>query len=198
MRQLLRVLFGEAHFGGFVVERGLNIVSSKTTPVAGDDDWLLFASNIAGRKIEAVVGSGFPEIRKRMMGVVRNAGIPSPVLVHPAAVVERHDVDLAEGVVICAGAVLSTDVAIGGFTLVNWHATIGHDVSVGECSVINPAANVGGNVRIGNGVLIGVGAQILQGLSIGDGAVVGAGAVVTRDVSPGSIVVGVPARRQGA
>jgi acetyltransferase-like isoleucine patch superfamily enzyme len=41
---------------------------------------------------------------------------------------------------------------------------------------------------------IGTGAVILPGVTIGKGSIVGAGAVVTRDVSPFSIVAGVPAR----
>jgi len=41
---------------------------------------------------------------------------------------------------------------------------------------------------------IGTGAIILPGVTVGKGSIVGAGAVVTRDVSPFSIVAGVPAR----
>jgi acetyltransferase-like isoleucine patch superfamily enzyme len=41
---------------------------------------------------------------------------------------------------------------------------------------------------------IGTGAVILPGVTVGKGSIVGAGAVVTRDVSPFSIVAGVPAR----
>lgn len=44
------------------------------------------------------------------------------------------------------------------------------------------------------GASIGSGAVILPGITIGEGALVGAGAVVTRDVSPGTTVVGNPAR----
>ena len=49
-------------------------------------------------------------------------------------------------------------------------------------------------VHIGNDVWVGAGAIILAGVTIGNGAVVGAGAVVTQDVSPHTLVVGVPAR----
>jgi acetyltransferase-like isoleucine patch superfamily enzyme len=49
-------------------------------------------------------------------------------------------------------------------------------------------------VTIGNDVWIGAAAVILPGVNIGDHAVVGAGAVVTHDVSPWSIVGGVPAK----
>jgi acetyltransferase-like isoleucine patch superfamily enzyme len=41
---------------------------------------------------------------------------------------------------------------------------------------------------------IGTGAIVLPGVTVGKGGIVGAGAVVTRDVSPFSIVAGVPAR----
>lgn len=43
-------------------------------------------------------------------------------------------------------------------------------------------------------VWIGQGAMIKAGVKVGIGAVIGAGAIVTRDVSPYSVVVGVPAR----
>lgn len=46
------------------------------------------------------------------------------------------------------------------------------------------------------GASIGSGAVIMCGVTIGERAIVGAGAVVTKDVSPDSIVKGVPARVQ--
>ncbi|MEM8838201.1 MAG: DapH/DapD/GlmU-related protein [Pseudomonadota bacterium] len=49
-------------------------------------------------------------------------------------------------------------------------------------------------VSIGHDVWLGHGATILPGVTIGNGAVVGAGAVVSKDVSPYTIVGGVPAR----
>lgn len=47
---------------------------------------------------------------------------------------------------------------------------------------------------IGNDVWIGYGAIILDGVKIEDGAVIAAGSVVTKDVSPYSVVAGVPAK----
>lgn len=49
-------------------------------------------------------------------------------------------------------------------------------------------------VIVGNDVWIGHGVIVLPGVTIGDGAVLAAGAVVTKDVSPYSIVGGVPAK----
>jgi len=55
----------------------------------------------------------------------------------------------------------------------------------------------GGTVIIGERAWIGTRSIILPGITIGEGAVVGAGAVVTRDVTPYTIVGGVPAKKIG-
>ena len=48
--------------------------------------------------------------------------------------------------------------------------------------------------RIEDGVWIGAGCRILSGVTLGEGSVVAAGAVVTKDVTPRTVVAGVPAR----
>ena len=50
------------------------------------------------------------------------------------------------------------------------------------------------HVVIGNDVWIGEGALIYGGVTIGDGAIIAAGAIVNKDVSPYTIVGGVPAK----
>lgn len=47
---------------------------------------------------------------------------------------------------------------------------------------------------INDGAVVGAGATLLPGIVIGEKAVVGAGAVVTQDVSPGDVVMGIPAK----
>ena len=54
-----------------------------------------------------------------------------------------------------------------------------------------------GNVNIGDFAWLSTRSIILPGVIIGTGSVVAAGAVVTSNVSPYSIVAGVPARRIG-
>ena len=51
-----------------------------------------------------------------------------------------------------------------------------------------------GDIVIGNDVWIGYEAVIFAGVTIGDGAIIGTRAVVTKDVSPYTIVGGVPAK----
>lgn len=66
--------------------------------------------------------------------------------------------------------------------------------SAPNLSKIRPYINeVNGIIKIENDAWIGAGAIILPNIKIGEGAVVGAGAVVTKDVTPFTVVVGVPA-----
>lgn len=51
-----------------------------------------------------------------------------------------------------------------------------------------------GDIIIGNDVWIGYEAVIMAGVTIGDGAIIGARALVTKDVTPYTIVGGVPAK----
>lgn len=51
-----------------------------------------------------------------------------------------------------------------------------------------------GDIIIGNDVWIGYEAVIMAGVTIGDGAIIGARAVMTKDVSPYTIVGGIPAK----
>ena len=52
----------------------------------------------------------------------------------------------------------------------------------------------GYSCEIGNDVWIGANVCILQGIKIGNGAIIGANSLVTKDVSPYTIVGGVPAK----
>ena len=197
MRQLLGQAAAGIEFEGFVIEAGQNEPDSSGILVAGDDAWL---AQQGGRTDSPMVilGSGFPAVRLKMLRGVRSKRLSILSLVHPSAVVDREEVALGEGVVLCAGVVTTCDVVIGDGALLNWNVTVGHDARIGCCSVINPGAHISGSVEIGDGVLIGAGAVVLQGVRVGDAATVGAGAVVTSDVPSGETVVGVPARRRNS
>jgi acetyltransferase-like isoleucine patch superfamily enzyme len=106
---------------------------------------------------------------------------------------------------------LGNDVSLNPGVVIYGHGgiTIGHKTRIAANSVIVAANHIYKDsqrpimdqglscegIVIGEDVWIGSGSKILDGVTIGDGAVVGAGAVVTRDVTPFSIVAGVPAKR---
>ncbi|HMQ66318.1 MAG TPA: NeuD/PglB/VioB family sugar acetyltransferase [Arachnia sp.] len=140
-----------------------------------------------------VLGIGSPRVRELLVGALEGAGLRAFAAVHPSATLGAR-CELAEGVVVCAGAVVSTNVRLGRHVHVNPNATIGHDAVLEEFVSVNPAAVISGEVLVGRGALVGAAATVLQNLTVGAGALVGAAALVTRDVPAGVVVKGVPGR----
>ena len=154
--------------------------------LGGIDDFL------AGHEpIAYLLAIGSPKIRELLVAGFDNAGWRAASVVHPSASMGTMTV-WADGVVVCGGAQVSTNVRLGRHVHINPNATIGHDSILESFVSINPAATISGDVHVRSRTLIGAGAIVLQGLSIGADTTVGAGAVVTRTVPDGVVVKGVP------
>ena len=151
--------------------------------------------------------AGIERVRARGAGVVIAVGAPvhraalaarvdddrAVTLVHPGASIGSRTV-IAAGSVVCAGALVSTNVRIGRHGHLNPGAIVGHDSILADVVSVNPGAVVSGDVRIDAQVLVGANAVVLQGLHIGEGTTIGAAACVTKDAPPRVTLVGVPAR----
>jgi sugar O-acyltransferase (sialic acid O-acetyltransferase NeuD family) len=138
-------------------------------------------------------GLGSPATKAHVAVALASVGMRYPSLVHPSVVMSRR-VTIGEGVVITAGNILTTEIALGDLAMLNLSCTVGHDCTIGKFVAISPGANVSGNVTIGEGCDIGTGAAVIQGVSIGEWSVVGAGAVVARNLPSNCTAVGVPAK----
>lgn len=146
-----------------------------------------------------IAGVGDARLRERLIAQAAEHGLaPAPPLVHPGVELDRY-VSLAEGVVICPGAIVTTNIEIGPHVQINVQCVVTHDCTIGAYATLSPGVHISGTVAIEPYAFMGTGAVTVNGipgkpLRIGEGAIVGAGAVVTRDVAPGVTVVGVPAR----
>lgn len=141
-----------------------------------------------------VIGIGSPSVRravdKRLLAIGALAAGP---MVHPLAWI-GPDVELSPGVIVCAGAIVTTNVRIGRHAHLNLQATVSHDCRIGEYVTVAPMTAICGNVTLEDEVELGTGVSVVPAVTIGRGAMVGAGAVVTGDIAPGMVAVGVPAR----
>lgn len=181
-------------FKGFVVSDLSKLGNNDSRElVRGDLTWL----QEHRESIHAVaIGIGSGSARLRLSAQVASA-IPElewPALVHPTVRFDGASCRVGKGSILCAGTMVTVNVAFEPYCLVNLCCTIGHEAVIGEGAVVNPSVNISGGVRVGRGALLGTGAKVLQYLNVGAGASVGAGAVVTKDVPEGVTVVGVPAK----
>ena len=140
-----------------------------------------------------VIGIGSPAVRAKLDEQLTAWGRTAATLIHPAATV-ASDNRISDGVLLAAGARVTTNVTLGRHVHLNVNAVVSHDCVIGDYTTLSPGSLVNGDVQIGTGVFLGTGAIITPGITIGDHAVIGAGAVVVNDVPPGVTVKGVPAR----
>jgi len=144
------------------------------------------------------LGIGAPGGREAAIQKATAHGLEAISLVHPRVEKSRR-VTFGKGVVVCAGNILTTNIAVGDYAQINLDCTIGHDAVLEEYATLAPGVHVSGYVTIGRGAYIGTGAVIINGTAerqivIGQKATVGAGACVTQSVDAGVTVVGVPAK----
>ncbi|HLF84877.1 MAG TPA: acetyltransferase [Blastocatellia bacterium] len=164
-----------------------------TIPVTGLD-----AARERFPNARVVGGVGTPLTRQRVTEKAAAAGFEFETIIHPR--VERSRwIEIGLGTVICAGNILTTNIALGQHVQLNLDCTIGHDVIIGDYTTLAPGVHISGWVHFGKRVYVGTGAVLINGvpespLTIGDDAVIGAGACVTKPVAASVTVVGVPAK----
>lgn len=154
--------------------------------VLGDMDYL---NNQSKANVVIAIGNG--EIREKIANKIKKHEFP--VLIHPS-VIKSKIVEIEEGSIVCAGNIITTNIKIGKYNIINLDSTIGHDVILEDYVTVLPSVNISGNVNIGLRTTIGTGTAIIQGVEIGKDCMIGAGSVVNKAIQNYSTAVGVPAR----
>lgn len=114
-------------------------------------------------------------------------------LIDPSVIMSDR-VAVHDGCIICAGSIITVNVDIGKYTIINLDCTIGHDVCLGSYITVYPSVNISGNCIIEDCVEIGTGSHVIQQKRIGAGTIIGAGSVVIKDIPANCVAVGAPAK----
>ena len=156
--------------------------------IIGDPDYYEIKEN--DRFLFAI---GNIETKKRLIKKLKNKGAKFLTLIHPTAIVVNTE-KIGEGVVICPFCLVSHNVQLDDFVMINAYVTCGHDSKVGKYSILSPYVALNGFVVLEDEVFLGTHATVIAGKRVGYRSKVSANSVVMRNVPPNRIVFGVPGR----
>lgn len=150
--------------------------------------------NQVNDELAMVVSIGDPKIKKKILDKITNSKITFPSIIHPNASISRDEVKIGKGCVICEGTIITCNIEIRDFVILNLMCTVGHDTTIEDFCAFMPSVNISGEVIIRESVYVGTGAKIINLLEIGKNTIVGAGAVVSKSLPENCTVVGIPAK----
>ena len=145
-------------------------------------------------ELNLVISIGDPKIKTSILNKISNPKINYPCIIHPNASISNDDVVIGNGCIICEGTIITCNIKIGNFVILNLSCTVGHDTIIEDYCAFMPSVNISGEVIIKKGVYVGTGAKIINLLEIGENTIVGAGAVVSKSLPAKCTAVGIPAK----
>ena len=145
-------------------------------------------------ELAIVIAIASPKIAEKIVGNITSSKIYYPNIISPDVIyLDRDNVKIGKGNIICSGSLLSCNVNLGNFNILNGFIPIGHDTQIGDFNSFMPAVKISGEVTIGNRNFFGVNSVVLQQIKIGNDTVVGANSLILRKTKDGMTYVGSPA-----
>jgi len=152
----------------------------------------VFSQEITGNNYAVAFGNN--KLRTNIMNHIRERGGITPSLIHNSAEISKY-AEVGIGVYIQPKAVIWTKVKIEDDCIVSPLTLICHHSILKKGSLLSNLSTIGSNIIVEEQVFIGMGSTIMTGIKkIGKNSIIGAGSVVIRDVSPNTVVAGVPAK----
>lgn len=147
------------------------------------------------KEISVVIAIGNPIVRKKIIDNINNQYVDYPTIIHPTVLIgDPNYVKIGKGCIICANNIITTNIEIGDFVILNLACTVGHDTVIGNYAAFMPTCNISGEVIINDCVYCGTGVKIINQIEIGENSIIGAGAVVASSQPDNCTIVGVPAK----
>ena len=150
--------------------------------------------NAINFNLAIVIAVAEPKTKKRIFNFIENDNVSFPSLIHPNVQTNNDEVNIGMGCIICSSNIITVNVSIGNFVILNLMCTIGHDTIIKDFCSFMPSVNVSGEVLIEESVYIGTGAVVVNQINIGENTIVGAGSVVAKSLPKNCTALGIPAR----
>jgi sugar O-acyltransferase (sialic acid O-acetyltransferase NeuD family) len=182
----------DINFGGFIGHNGYKVdFKSLNHLFAGDLSEIEFKDNDY-----AVIGAGYPELRKKIYDDLKEKGVKLHNLISPSVKI-TETVEIGEGNVFAPPCMPSVYVKIGSGNVFNGDVIIGHDAIIGDFNFFGPKSQVLGSVQIGNMNTIGAASLILPKAKIGDNNKIAPLSAVYKGCKNNGYYIGNPALRVG-
>lgn len=150
--------------------------------------------NDYSENLSIAIAIALPKIKEKIHNNITNPNIDFPNIISPDLVyLDDKNTSIGVGNIICTGCLLSCNVEIGNFNIINGFIPIGHDTKIGDYNSIMPAVKLSGEVTINHRNFLGVNSVVLQGVKIGNDVTVGANSLILRKTKDGMTYVGSPA-----
>lgn len=146
--------------------------------------------------LDIAIAIGSPNALKLVTEGITNPLVDFPNVIAPNVQwLDRNNVRMGKGNVICSGCLISCNVEFGNFNILNGFIPVGHDTTIGSYNVIMPSCNISGGIVMGDCNFMGVKSVVLQYLKVGNNVRIGAGSVVMRNTKDGYLYIGTPAQK---
>lgn len=154
---------------------------------------LLLEDEFDSENFQVIVAVGNPFVRKEIVNKLSKK-THFPTIIHPTVLL-NETASLGKGIVILPYTIVSCDVSIGNFCILDRGVQIGHDCKIADYVHVSPVAILSGNVYLQRLVQIGTNASLKQNIEIEEGTIIGMGAVVLKSITQTGVYVGNPAKK---
>jgi len=190
-RMSLDPVFGSWNVLGFVDDHsGLRGRMIEGVPVLGSVAEFLAANRGKPWYFHCAVGSNLQ--RQKLAEQFEGAGFQAATIMDPMTIISPR-ATLGAGSYVAPRCYIGPKAIVGRHVLINVGASIGHHSTMADFAQACPGVRVNGHCEVGKLAFLGSNAVIHPGKRVGDCATVAAGSFVVRNVSPSTLVVGVPA-----
>jgi sugar O-acyltransferase (sialic acid O-acetyltransferase NeuD family) len=204
-------IYGAGGFGReveFLIQQ-INSVNKKWNIIGFFDDAIKKGTEVNGysvignidnlkrynKKLDLVIAIGNPKVKRKVLNKITNENVTYPNIIYPGVSLNKNKyITIGEGCIITEGVLMTVNITLGSFVVINLDCTIGHDTIIKDYSALMPSVNISGEVVIEEGVYCGTGATVINRVNIGQYTTVGAGAVVAKSLPPNCTAVGIPAK----